>query len=137
MTVSTQASFPSQLVVIVTIVGVDEFSQVFYTYTDNQENAVHVDVTQSTVIAVPPYHTLYVLDYASSRNGWLFLPDVVPNPVTGPSTVFSLIESSLGLITKHEAGPRHNFKLHFLNRFTAKDIWDDPQEANVKQPTNP
>ncbi|HEX8601594.1 MAG TPA: hypothetical protein VF774_03040 [Pseudoduganella sp.] len=124
---------PSQVIVVVTIVGVDDNAQVFYTYTDDELNHVHIEDPWSDVRAVIPYHTLYVLDYASSRNGWRFKRHLVW--MGRPHTEHWRTDNKLGMITVHDDRKVHRFKLKFHNRVTGYDVKDDPQEANVKEPT--
>lgn len=123
----------SQVIVIVTIVGVDQLAQAFYTFTDNNLSDVYVENRESKVYAVIPYHTIYALDYASSRNGWRF-EDVIIH-VEGPKTEHKLVNEEMAMITIHDDLELHRFKLEFKNLVTKRSFKDDPQEANIKPPT--
>jgi hypothetical protein len=123
----------SQVIVIVTIVGVDRKGQVFYTYTDPAFSSLHVEDVISDVGAVTPYHTLYALDYASSRNGWEFKEHIIE--ISGGSTEHHLADNRLSMITHHNSGKDHKFKFEFYNRWSKESTIGDPQEGNVKEPT--
>lgn len=132
---------------IVTIVGIDSSSQVFYTFTDDQAANVYVESKQSNVFAVAPFQTLYLLDYASSRNGWLFNdqdgvpldPCTVSHPPPGEPVLtppsHQLLANKLVLLTLHPASGVCAYRLKFFNWITSARTSDDPQEANIKQPT--
>lgn len=126
-------SHVSQVPVTVTITGVDEFSEVFYTYTDLATGIVHVNDTFADIVAVVPYHTLFVLDYASTRNGWIFRDEIKDR---GPTpTEYWLADNAMSMVTldKQEFA-KHRFYLVFHNRYTDARLEDDPQEGNVRQP---
>jgi len=133
MSVQDEKDHYSQLIVVVTIVGVDDDSQVFYTYTDNVTSQLKVEDRISHVRAVIPYHTVYALDYASSRNGWRFGPEVTPCHES-PPTVSERTDNKMCMITTHKDHVPHHFEFHFWNKRTGGKFKDDPQEANIKQP---
>lgn len=123
----------SQVPVTVSITGVDEFSEVFYTYTDLATGIVHVNAVFADIVAVVPYHTMFVLDYASTRNGWIFRDEIIDR---GPTpTEHKLADNAMSMVTldKQEFA-KHRFYLVFHNRYTEARLEDDPQEGNVRQP---
>lgn len=124
----------SQITVSVTIVGVDDHAQVFYSYTDYATGQRHVDSVVADVAGVVPYHTLFALDYASTRNGWLFEPRLTDKD-DYPPTSFWTADNAMSLVTGDKDDYAvHRFSLHFRNRYTQAEIMDDPQENNVRQP---
>lgn len=130
----------SQIPVVVTIVGIDASSEVYYTY-DDPLSGIHYDKSPTCVInAVTPYQTLFALDYASSRNGWVVTSPAILDPsISKPAQ--QLIPSSpdfqascLALITYNQTEVDYTFDVVFFNQLTRTKIWDDPQEGN---PLNP
>jgi hypothetical protein len=136
-----------QVPVLVTIVGVDERSEVYYSYSD-PGTGIHHDKSRTCIInAVTPFQTLFALDYATSRNGWTIRKPAVRDPDVkrGISEMVSpLIPSSpdkeshdLVLITTDYTHLEYKFDLIFYNYLTDVSTWDDPQEGNVLQPIKP
>jgi hypothetical protein len=137
----------SQVPVLVTIVGIDAFSEVYYTY-DDPGTGIHYDKSRTCRInAVSPYQTLFALDYATSRNGWNIFKPAEPkpgmSPITAPITlplIPSFPDKESGgfvLITLDFNNLEYKFDLTFFNHITKLTIWDDPQEGNVLQPIKP
>lgn len=130
----------SQVPVVVTIVGIDAHSEVYYTYDDPLSGHHHYKSPKCIINAVSPYQTLFALDYASSRNGWIVTTPAIPQSSTSRS-VQPLIPSSpdfldarLALITYNRTELDYSFDVVFFNQITRTQIWDDPQEGN---PLNP
>lgn len=128
----------SQVTVLVTIVGVDGSSEVYYTYADPATGEQHVKSPTCSINAVSPFQTLFALDYPTTRNGWRIFGSATAN--TNPTT--PLIPSyqpdgGLALITLDFTSLNYSFTLTFLNIFTGLKISDDPQEGNVLQPVKP
>ncbi|MDM5177625.1 hypothetical protein PO883_10520 [Massilia sp. DJPM01] len=137
----------SQVPVLVTIMGVDKFSEVYYTYAD-PGTGIHYDKSRTCNInAVSPFQTLFALDYATSRNGWNITKPAERKPTRLPPTsqiVTPLIPSfpdteagGFVLITLDFTNLEYEFDLTFYNHITKTTIWDDPQEGNVLQPIKP
>lgn len=133
----------SQVPVLVTIVGVDACSEVYYTYDDPKTGKHHDKAPTCKINAVSPFQTLFALDYATSRNGWVVLMPAVRTPTSSeivqpliPS--FPDVEASrLVLITHDCTDLEYRFDVIFFNQLTRTTIWDDPQEGNVHQPIKP
>ena len=126
----------SQVTVNVTVVGVDEHAEVFYTYTDFKTGIVHTNHIVAEVHAVVPYHTLFALDYASTRSGWTFGEKVIDIP-DYPETHHWRADNALAMVTAdYEKVQKHRFYLVLHNRFTDVTIQNDPQEGNIRQPKN-
>lgn len=127
-------SHVSQITVTVTVVGVDNHAEVFYTYTDLATGRLHVNAIFADVVAVVPYHTLFVLDYASTRNGWIFDKNIIDR---GPKTQHWPADNAMSMVTlDEEEFATHRFYLVLHNRYTDATIQNDPQEGNVRQPKN-
>jgi len=124
----------SQLTVTVSIVGVDNHAEVFYSYTNLATGKLHVNSVFANVVAVVPYHTLFALDYASTRNGWIFDKEIID--VEGaPVTEHWRADNAMAMVTLDDQEfVKHRFSLVFYNRNTEAKIKDDPQEGNVHQP---
>ena len=123
----------SQVPVLVTIVGVDGASQVYYTYADPETGKQYVKSPTCSINAVAPFQTLFALDYATSRNGWIVLMPATPDPRT------TLIPSfpdcgCLALLTFDAGSLDYKFGITFYNTFTKDTVSDDPQEGNILQP---
>lgn len=125
---------PSQVVVIVTIIGIDAKSQVFYTYAEPKTGEIKVHDQFSVTYAVVPYHVLFALDYASTRAGWIFEP-TIRNQVG--DTHYSRAEDKMSMTTM-DTDPllTSRFSLGFRRRDTEIVIWNDPQEGNAHPPTD-
>lgn len=132
MSKAERAAYPCQVIVVVTIIGVDDHARAFYTYTDDKLGDLRIGDKHSDVRAVYPYYTLYALDYASTRNGWLIKDEIVP--VAGPAPAHHQTDHKMAIITLHDTDSVNRFKLEFHNRLTKSHFADDPQEANIKQP---
>ncbi|ELX09332.1 hypothetical protein Jab_2c13980 [Janthinobacterium sp. HH01] len=127
---------PSQVVVIVTVIGIDEKSQVFYTYSEPKKGTINVHDQFSVTFGVVPYHVLFALDYASTRAGWIFEPDIHNHVGT---TKHKRADDMMS-ITTIDDDPLQTlrFSLGFRRRDTHPPliIWDDPQEGNAHPPTD-
>lgn len=123
----------SQIVVLVTVVGVDHEAEVYYTYTDFRTGTLHVSRTIADVNGVIPYDTVFALDYASTRNGWRFSNEIRPAHLDGFH--HSLSDNEMLMVTADD-DPRHprRFSLKYHNHVTGQHFWNDPQEGNVYQP---
>ncbi|MCE3607513.1 hypothetical protein LXA47_28495 [Massilia sp. P8910] len=133
----------SQVPVLVTIVGVDAWAEVYYTYDDPTTGEHYNKWHKCSFNAVSPFQTLFALDYATSRNGWVVISPAVPAPTTS-TKVQPLIPSfpdvdaaRLVLITQDWNNLEYKFDVVFYNQLTRTTIWDDPQEGNILQPTKP
>lgn len=127
-------SHVSQLTVTVSVVGVDHHAEVFYTYTDLATGILHVNDVFADVVAVVPYHTVFVLDYASTRNGWIFKNEIIDRE-GAPKTEHWLADNEMAMVTLDDQEfARHRFYLVFHNRYTEARLENDPQEGNVRQP---
>lgn len=130
----------SQVPVLVTIVGVDAFSQVYYTYAD-PATGIHYDKSRTCIInAVSPFQTLFALDYATSRNGWIITQPAKLTPSATTPLIPSFPDTDGGgfvLITLDFTKLDYRFDLTFFNHMTNNTIWDDPQEGNVVVPIKP
>ncbi|NHZ83196.1 hypothetical protein F2P44_28555 [Massilia sp. CCM 8695] len=133
----------SQVPVLVTIVGVDAWAEVYYTYDDPGTGKHHDKAPTCKISAVSPFQTLFALDYATSRNGW-----VVHSPAVRIATQSEIVQplipsfpdieaSRLVLITHDFTNLEYKFDVVFYNELTRTTIWDDPQEGNVLQPIKP
>lgn len=129
-----RAIHASQFTVTVTVVGVDHLAEVFYTYTDLATGMLHVNDVFADVVAVVPYHTAFVLDYASTRNGWIFRDEIIDRH-GAPKTEHWLADNAMTMVTVNEQEyAKHRFYLVFHNRYTEARLENDPQEGNVHQP---
>jgi len=124
----------SQIIVLVSITGVDSQARVSYTYTDPETRKVNVDSRRSSINAQTPYHTVYALDYAATRNGWYFKKKITPR--NGSSTIpHHRADNRLLMVTEYdELDTEYHFYLLFGNKITGESIHDDPQEGNITTP---
>ncbi|MFM9437995.1 hypothetical protein ACFDR9_005098 [Janthinobacterium sp. CG_23.3] len=124
----------SQIVVLVSITGLDRKAQVSYTYTDPETGLLHVEATGCSLNAHAPYHTVYALDYAATRNGWCFKKKIKPR--NGSNTIpHYRADNRLLMVTEYdELDTEYHFYLLFRNKVTGKSIHDDPQEGNITTP---
>jgi hypothetical protein len=134
--VKSPATFPSQVPVLVTIVGVDGLSQVYYTYTDPETGDHYVQSPTCSINAVSPYQTLFALDYPTSRNGWIIAGLATADPTTTLIPSFGT-NGCLALITQEFGSLDYKFGMSFYNNYTEQVISDDPQEGNILQPIKP
>ena len=126
-------TYLSQVIVAVNVVGIDEQSTIAYTYTDPQTGQLHVQSPSCLVDAQAPYQVLFALDYASSRNGWIF--GSKPPVRAGAPAWTDVFANDLAIGVRLEDSNPCRYNLILTNRFTRQTICPDPQEGNIRQPT--
>lgn len=132
-------AWSSQVLVAVTIVGIDQFSKVAYTYTNPKTGKHHVQKRHCRIMALEPYQTVFALDYATTRNGWYFDGPAVPVGLDQPrpsDLLISFPQDSCRILVTYLSGASR-FILNFRNLATGQCVPNDPQEGNILRPTMP
>jgi len=124
-----------QRLVTISIVGVLQDARVFYSYTSPIYGATFIDSPNCDISIDQPTHTLFVLDFAASMNGWEFV-EILPN--TDPSPLgWKLGLKGLSIMTTNNYDPlypHHSYYIKYKNSITGKEMQHDPQEGNVNPP---
>lgn len=126
----------AQVVVSVAINVKDGITSIEYHYIDPQTRAPNTDPSICKVKASAPYHTVYALDYPTSKAGWFFDEYVQPS-ANGPSIPYQRAANRLAMTTMYETLVQdidYRFYLLFRNSFTNQVWYDDPQESNSTPP---
>lgn len=124
-----------QRIITISISGIEKNARVFYSYTSPIYGIAFVNVPTCDISIDQPTYTMFVLDFASSMNGWTFkgiLPRHDANPL---STIIG--ENKLSLTTFNPYDPEypdHAYYIEYYNTITEKEMKHDPQENNVPEP---
>ena len=121
-----------QRTIFLTIAGIDEHAEVRYTYWSPVTGDHPVDVPVCDLLVDRPINSLFVLDYASSLNGWIITgihADARSRPLPptmGPNSL------SISTFNSDEyRGDLFRFFIDYRNTITGATISVDPQEGNV------
>jgi len=129
-------NFPvPQRIISISVAGVKRNARVFYSYTSPIYGTTYLNAPTCDIAIDQPTHTMYVLDFAASMNGWIFtgiLPRNDPKPLT---TVIAA--NSLSITTFNPCDPEypdHAYYIEYRNLVTDEVMQHDPQEGNVPPP---
>jgi len=120
-----------QRVITLSIVGDDEDAYVTYSYVSPVTGLVYINAPVCDVLVDRPIHTLYVLDYTATLNGWTVTGT---SPHEGSPTLKSVLGAgNLSIMTSnpHKSHDTYAYYIHYTNTCTHAIIKRDPQEVNV------
>jgi hypothetical protein len=120
-----------QRVITISIVGDGENAVVYYSYLSPVTGLIYVDSPVCDVLVDRPIHTLYVLDYSASLNGWKL---VKTSPHDGsPELPWLLGAKDLSLMTINACknNDTYSYYIHYVNTVSGAVMKRDPQEANI------
>lgn len=121
-----------QRIITISISGVGTTARVFYSYTSPIYGITFLNVPTCDISIDQPTYTMFVLDFASSMNGWVF-KGVLPRHDANPLPTV-LAENTLSLTTFNPYDPEypdHSYYIEYYNTVTEKGMKRDPQELNV------
>lgn len=121
-----------QRTVTITIRGTGQAdARVNYSYWSPNDSMVRVAASRCDLIEKHATNTLFVLDYASTLDGWTMVR-TSPNPEGAPALPFELGPEGTSLLTKYACRKQHNyaFYIHYKNTVTGGTAVFDPQEGN-------
>lgn len=108
-------------------------ARVVYTYWSPDDRLTRVDSPVCTLHNEKGSNTLFLLDYASTLNGWTIV-GIEPNPESAPvleSIVGPANGSLLTLFPDTDRPEIFKFYIVYLNTLTEQQLRFDPQEDNV------
>lgn len=124
-----------QRVITISIIGVKNNARVFYSYVSPISGKIFSNSPTCEIDIDQPTYTLYVLDFASSMNGWT-ITGTVPNEDPRPLP-FDIGPHGLSLMTDNPFDPMyrdHAYYIIYSNSVTGAGMRHDPQEGNVTPP---
>lgn len=123
-----------QRIITITINGNDNDAQVLYTYQSPVTGQSYVNSPNCDMEVNRAIYSLFVLDYATTLNGWAIKQT---SPYQG-SAVLSQVPGAfnLSLLTFNPYTTEHlyRFYIHYRNSITGAEIARDPQEGNLQPP---
>lgn len=124
-----------QRVITVSIFGVEKNARVFYSYSSPISGNTYVNAPTCEIKIDQPTHTMYVLDFAASMNGWTFSKIVPRNDPKPLVPVLATNKLSISTLNPYEADyPDHAYYIEYYNTITHATMPHDPQENNVPPP---
>jgi len=128
---STNNPVPQRLIII-SIEGVQSNVRVFYSYVSPIYGTTFIHSPTCDILINQPTNTLYLLDFATTANGWT-ITSITPR---APSEPLETMEGPLGLsiMTINRYDPpaaTYNFYINYRNSITNQEISIDPQQGNI------
>ena len=130
----TQAT--PQRTVSVSLTGrTEDDVEIAYSYWSPNDGTTRAGISECSLYQRSATNTLFLLDYASTRNGWTIV-GTEPNPPEAPSleTIRGPASQSLMTMFPDIKEPQiFNFFMVFKNTVTGAVVRFDPQERNVPE----
>jgi hypothetical protein len=115
----------------ITVIGTDKEAQVVYSYLSPVTGLSYINSPTCDLLVNQPVYCLFVLDYASTMNGWTIF-DITPY---GRSPELSQTPGALHLsiltYNPHTTEDKYQFYINYHNTVTGAKISIDPQEGNI------
>ena len=125
-----------QRFVVISIDGVQTNGRVFYSYTSPIFGTTVINSPKCDIYADQATYTLYLLDFASTMNGWIIKK--ISSKGESPEMKTEMGPKHLSILTVNDYDPpnaTYDFYIHYHNTVTGQDIMKDPQEGNIPPPT--
>jgi hypothetical protein len=120
-----------QRTISVSILGTDNDAQVLYNYSSPITGLTYTNSPQCDLLCNQPSYSLFVLDYAATRNGWAIV-NITPYG-DSPALAQTPGAYNLSILTfnPYTAQDTYRFYINYHNTITGAKISIDPQEGNV------
>lgn len=108
-------------------------AQVAYTYWTPSDGTTRTDSPKCELYNEAGTNTLFLLDYASTRNGWTII-GIEPNPADAPclETILGPANTSIMTLFPDSDYPEtFKFYIVYSNTLTEETVKYDPQEENT------
>jgi hypothetical protein len=120
-----------QRTIMISINGTGEDAQVFYSYLSPISGLSYIDAPICDLQCNQATYCLYVLDFASTLNGWEII-DISPY---GASPILPQMKGannlSIQTFNPYTSPTTYRFYINYQNSITGKKISIDPQEGNI------
>jgi hypothetical protein len=124
----------SQRSVSISLTGrTDKDAQVAYSYWSPNDGFTRTASQSCDLYHKVDTNTLFLLDYASTLNGWT-ITGIEPNPPGAPVPESILGPEHMSLMTLFRDGGKpveYKFYIHYKNKITGAKVRFDPQEGNI------
>jgi hypothetical protein len=120
-----------QRTISVTIIGTDKEAQVVYSYLSPVSGLSYINSPLCDLVVNQPVYCLFVLDYASTMNGWTIC-DTSPYGDSPPlAQTAGALNLSILTYNPHTTEDTYRFYINYRNTITGAKIAIDPQEGNI------
>jgi hypothetical protein len=126
----------AQRFITISIDGVQDSGRAFYSYTSPIFGTSYVRSPKCDISIDQPTYTLFLLDFASTMNGWA-ITGISPKE-TYPSMETQLGPMGLSIMTINPYDSPttvYKYYIHYRNSISGAKIKIDPQEGNIPPPT--
>jgi hypothetical protein len=123
-----------QRVIVISIIGTDELSEVYYTYTSPVTGLSYINCPTCDMQADQPTNLLFALDFHSAKNGWTITST---SPRKGSPKLDSFagaLNLSVLVADPYTDMVEHKFYIHYLNVLNETEMERDPQVGNIVRP---
>lgn len=123
-----------QRVIIISITGTGEQSEVYYSYVSPVSGLSYVNCPVCDLVADQATNTLFVLDFFSTKNGWTITGISPRKGSPALESVSGALNLSILTVNPYINLDVYKFYIHYLNTVNGAEMERDPQVGNVPGP---